>query len=54
MALREALLSAPDGFVTLTEKLLTYALGRRLEYYDSRRFGQIVRDAAPATTVPSS
>ena len=33
--LRAALLSRSDAFVTsLTEKLLTYALGRRLEYYD--------------------
>ena len=35
MALREALLRRPDMFVgTLTEKLLTYALGRGLDYYD--------------------
>jgi len=33
--LRQALLKHPDYFVgTLTEKLLTYALGRPLEYYD--------------------
>jgi hypothetical protein len=33
--LREALLKHPEYFVgTLTEKMLTYALGRPLEYYD--------------------
>ncbi len=33
--LRRALLSRSDAFVTsLTERLLTYALGRELEYYD--------------------
>jgi hypothetical protein len=33
--LRQALLNRSDLFVTtLTEKLLTYALGRGLEYYD--------------------
>jgi hypothetical protein len=33
--LRQALLSRPDVFVsTLTEKLLTYALGRGVRYYD--------------------
>ena len=33
--LRKALLKHPEQFVgTMTEKLLTYALGRGLEYYD--------------------
>ena len=33
--LRQTLLRRPDAFVaTMTEKLLTYALGRGLEYYD--------------------
>jgi hypothetical protein len=33
--LRQALLKHPEYFVgTLTEKMLTYALGRPLEYYD--------------------
>ena len=32
---------------TLTEKLLTYALGRGLEYYDMPAVREIVRDAAP-------
>ncbi len=34
-ALRAALLQRKDSFVTaFTEKLLTYALGRRIEYFD--------------------
>ena len=45
--LREALLRKPDVFVTtLTEKLLIYALGRGLEYYDAPTVRGIVRDAA--------
>ena len=37
----------PERFVTtLTEKLLTYALGRGLEYYDMPAVRTIVRDAA--------
>jgi hypothetical protein len=36
-----------DQFVaTLTEKLLTYALGRGVEYYDQPAVRRIVRDAA--------
>ena len=30
----------------MTEKLLAYALGRRLDYYDRPAVRQIVRDAA--------
>ncbi len=45
--LRTALLRRPDRFVgTMTEKLLTYALGRGLEYYDMPAVRTIVRDAA--------
>ena len=45
--LRQALLSRPEIFVTtMTEKLLTYALGRGLEPYDSAAVRRIVRDAA--------
>jgi mono/diheme cytochrome c family protein len=45
--LRAMLLEPPEGFVgTLTEKLLTYALGRRLDYYDKPTVRKIVRDAA--------
>ncbi len=45
--LRALLLERPEQFPrTLTEKLLAYALGRRLEYYDRPAVRQIVRDAA--------
>ena len=45
--LRAALVRRPERFVgTLTEKLLTYALGRGLEYYDMPAVRAIVRDAA--------
>ena len=45
--LRQALLQHPEQFVgTVTEKLLTYALGRGLEYYDMPVVRGIVRDAA--------
>ena len=41
------LLANPEQFPrTVTEKLLTYALGRRLEYYDRPAVRKIVRDAA--------
>ena len=44
--LREALVVQPERFVsTFTEKLMTYALGRGLEYYDMPAVRQIVRDA---------
>jgi hypothetical protein len=44
--LRAALLSRSDAFVTsFTEKLLTYALGRRLEYYDEPSVREISRAA---------
>jgi cytochrome c5 len=47
VALRRALSSRPDVFVgTLTEKLLTYALGRGLQPYDMPVVRQIVREAA--------
>jgi len=40
------LLSRPELFVTtLTEKLLTYGLGRGLEFYDEAAVRKIVRDA---------
>jgi mono/diheme cytochrome c family protein len=45
--LRAALLEQPDQFPhTVTEKLMAYALGRRLEYYDQPAVRRIVRDAA--------
>jgi hypothetical protein len=44
--LREALLERPEQFVqTLTEKLMTYALGRALEHTDMPTVRRIVRDA---------
>ena len=44
--LRDALLRRPDLFVTtLTEKLLTYALGRGVEHYDAPAIRAVVRDA---------
>jgi hypothetical protein len=45
--LRELLAARPERFVTtVTEKLLTYALGRGLEHYDMPAVRRIVRDAA--------
>jgi hypothetical protein len=44
---RQALMKHPEQFVqTMTEKLLTYGLGRRIEYYDMPMVRKIVRDAA--------
>jgi hypothetical protein len=46
--LRAALLKRPDVFVqTLTEKLMTYALGRGLTYQDMPVVRAIVRNARP-------
>jgi len=46
--LRHALLSRPDQFAQmLTEKLMTYSLGRTLEYKDMPRVRAIVRATAP-------
>lgn len=43
--LRKALLDRPDAFATtVTEKLLTYALGRGLDYYDAPTVRAIVRE----------
>jgi hypothetical protein len=45
--LRQALLRKPEQFVqTFTEKLLTYAIGRSVEYYDMPAVRKIVRDSA--------
>ena len=45
--LRDALMARPEQFVgTMTEKLLTYALGRGLEYYDAAAVRKIARNAA--------
>ncbi len=44
--LRAAIVAHSDVFVThLTERLLSYALGRRVEYYDMPAVRQIVKDA---------
>jgi hypothetical protein len=46
--LEEGLLSRPELFAqTLTEKLLTFALGRGVEYYDAPAVRQILRRAGP-------
>jgi len=46
VALRNMLASRPDVFVgVMTEKLLTYALGRGLDYSDMPAVRKIVRDA---------
>ena len=46
--LRAALASRPERFAhTVTEKLLTYALGRGLEYYDMPAVRKILADTAP-------
>jgi mono/diheme cytochrome c family protein len=45
--LEQALLARPELFAaTLTEKLMTFALGRGVEYYDAPTVRKIVRDAA--------
>ena len=45
--LRKALIARPDQFVqTLTEKLMTYALGRGIDYYDMPAIRAIVHNAA--------
>jgi len=45
--LRKALMGEPEQFVqTMTEKLMTYGLGRSIQYYDMPWIRRIVRDAA--------
>jgi hypothetical protein len=45
--LRKALMRRPEQFVqTMTEKLMTYGLGRSVEYYDMPAIRAIVRDVA--------
>ena len=47
-ALWEALAQREDLFVgNVVDRLLTYALGRGVEYYDKPAIRQIVREAAP-------
>ncbi len=46
--LREALLKDPQVFLTtFTEKMMIYALGRGLQYYDMPVVRQLLRDAEP-------
>ncbi len=46
--LRKVLVAHPEQFVTtVTEKLLTYAMGRGVEYFDQPAIRKILRDAAP-------
>jgi len=46
VALRQMITSRPEVFVgVMTEKLMTYALGRGVEYYDMPAVRKIVRDA---------
>ena len=47
--LRNALLARPEQFVqTFTENLMTFALGRGVQYYDMPTVRSIVRDAGEA------
>jgi hypothetical protein len=47
VALRQTLVARPEVFVgVLAEKLLTYALGRGLEYYDMPAVRKVVREAS--------
>jgi hypothetical protein len=49
VALRQALVDRPEQFAqTLTERLMTYALGRSLDYRDMPTVRRIVREAAAA------
>jgi Protein of unknown function (DUF1585) len=46
-ALRQALMKRPEQFLgTMTEKMLTYAVGRSVAYYDMPAVRAIVREAA--------
>jgi hypothetical protein len=48
VGLRNFLTARPEVFVqTFTEKLLTYAIGRAVDYYDMPAVRKIIRDAAP-------
>lgn len=47
VALRKAILERPDQFVlAFTQKLMTFALGRRIEYQDMPTIRRIVREAS--------
>jgi hypothetical protein len=53
--LQKALLARKDQFAqTFTEKLMTYALGRGVEYFDMPAVRKIVRDTKPGNFKVSS
>jgi hypothetical protein len=53
--LKRALLAHPEQFASaVAEKLLMYALGRNLQYYDAPAVRAIVREAAPSGYTLSS
>ena len=53
-ACAQALVKRPEQFVgTMTEKLLTYALGRGLEHYDMPVVRSIAHDVRAAATIAS-
>jgi hypothetical protein len=53
--LRNLLMARPERFAgAVTEKLLTYALGRGVEYYDRPAIRRILREAAPGEYTWSS
>jgi hypothetical protein len=55
VSLRQALEGRSQAFVTTaTEKLLTYALGRAVEYYDMPAVRSIVREATTIASLPLS
>jgi len=46
-SLRTVLLRRPEEFVSVVaERMLTFALGRRLDYYDAPAIRKVVREAA--------
>jgi mono/diheme cytochrome c family protein len=52
--LKRELLRQPEQFVgTVAERLLMYAVGRNLQYYDAPTVRTVMRDAAPANTLTS-
>jgi hypothetical protein len=47
VGLRQALVRQPEIFIgVMTEKMMTYALGRGIEYYDMPAVRKVVRDAS--------
>jgi hypothetical protein len=53
--LKKELLRQPEQFVgTVAERLLMYAIGRNLQYYDAPSVRAIIRDAAPGKYTLSS